>query len=108
MVHSEKEFNKRARHLLRMISDNTNISELSDEDKEILAECISLGYLNSKYMVQTQDGKHHFELRDNFPITSKGLTFLKPRRDWKFIIPSVIAVIELMVIIIQTIQNAKC
>lgn len=36
-------------------------------------------------------------------ITLKGLKFLYPYRDWKFILPTILAVGELAVIIVQTV-----
>lgn len=106
MVRSEKSFDKRAKQLIGMILNKEDINDLPYEDLDIIALCIELGYLNSKYLIKTADGKYHFELSENSTITAEGIRFLSPKRDWQFIIPTVIAVVELVIIIIQAIQSA--
>lgn len=93
MVTSEKQFNKRAKKLIRMICNNENIENLPYEDNHIIAECINKGYLKSKYLVTTADGKYHFELLEISPVTLDGIKFAYPQRNWINIVTMIAAII---------------
>lgn len=89
----------------RMISrvqrgEHIDIWNESTENMEILADCISAGYVNGELMrdgkeLRTLDGKIH-PIIYNSHIPLKGIAFLHPQLDWKFIIPTIISILALL------------
>ena len=82
MIKSAKAFDKRARQLIKQILNGDIPSEFSDDDRQIIAHCISEGYLVSKFLLKAEDGKDHFELFENDCVTRKGLEFAFPPIHW--------------------------
>ena len=91
----------------RMISrvqrgEHIDIWNESTENMEILADCISAGYVNGELMrdgkeLRTLDGKIH-PIIYNSHIPLKGIAFLHPQLDWKFIIPTIISILALLLL----------
>lgn len=122
MINDKKLYESAMRTMIRRVQSAHSACEIdshsmSIEDAEILSDCIKAGYVNGTIMyykkdecrmseLRTMDGKIHPRVT-NTVITAAGLDFLRPKRDWKFIVPTAIALLELVVIIIQTIQIAR-
>ena len=90
------------RKMIRRIQSGEEIDSWreSSEDMEILADCIVAGYVNGELKddgktLRTMDGKIH-PIVFNSHIPLKGLAFLHPQIDWKFIIPTIISIIALL------------
>ena len=102
MIRSQREYRKAMRKMIRRVQCGEEIDARKEsiEDMEILADCISAGYINGELehdgkSIRTLDGKIH-PIVFNSHIPLKGLAFLHPQIDWKFIIPTIISVIALL------------
>jgi hypothetical protein len=76
---------------------------------EILADCISAGYVNGELMrdgkeLRTLDGKIH-PIIYNSHIPLKGIAFLHPQLDWKFIIPTIISILALLCSLLEPLPS---
>ena len=97
MIRSQREYKRAMRKMIRRIQSGEEIDSWreSSEDMEILA-----GYVNGELKddgktLRTMDGKIH-PIVFNSHIPLKGLAFLHPQIDWKFIIPTIISIIALL------------
>lgn len=98
----------------RMISrvqrgEHIDIWNESTENMEILADCISAGYVNGELMrdgkeLRTLDGKIH-PIIYNSHIPLKGIAFLHPQLDWKFIIPTIISILALLCSLLEPLPS---
>lgn len=102
MIQTEREYLRAMRNMVKRIQNGEQINVISGsiEDLEILADCIRSGYINGsiedgKHSVRTMDGKIHPTVFNNH-IPLKGIAFLHPRPDWKFLIPTIISLIALV------------
>ena len=102
MIRSQREYKRAMRKMIRRIQSGEEIDSWreSSEDMEILADCILAGYVNGELKddgktLRTMDGKIH-PIVFNSHIPLKGLAFLHPQIDWKFIIPTIISIIALL------------
>lgn len=102
MIRSQREYKKAMRKMIRRVQSGEKINSWEEnfEDMEILADCISAGYINGELEedgkpIRTLDGKIHPIVFNSY-IPLKGLAFLHPQIDWKFIIPTIISVIALL------------
>ncbi len=108
MIKNQKDYEKAMRAMIRRVQngDPPVDKHASIEDMEILADCIKAGYINGttthfsahsqkEEELRTLDGKMHPKVYNNV-IPLKGLVFLNPQKDWKFIIPTVISLIALL------------
>ena len=107
MLKTKKDFEKAMRTMILRVQSGDTISDktASIEDMEVLAECIRNGYINGRLTSSTShkseefrtlDGKIHPQIINNI-IPLKGLIFLHPQKDGKFIIPTAISLIALIV-----------
>lgn len=102
MIRSQREYKRAMRKMIRRVQKGEEIDSWKEsfEDMEILADCILAGYVNGELehngkTVRTMDGKiHPIVFNSHIPI--KGLAFLHPQFDWKFIIPTIISIIALL------------
>ena len=108
MLKTKSDFDKAMRSIIVRVQNGEKFEDgnYSVEEMEVLAECIKNGYINgevSGYSKITQqvveyrdsDGKMHPIIYNNI-IPPKGLVFLNPQTDWKFIVPTVISIIALI------------
>lgn len=101
MIKSEREYIRAMRNMVKRIQNGEQINVMSNsvEELEILADCIRCGYINGtvedgERAFRTMDGKIHPRIFNNH-IPLKGIVFLNPRPDWKFLIPTAISLIAL-------------
>lgn len=102
MIKSEVEYIKEMRNMVKRVQSGEHIDtqNASIQDLEILCDCIKLGYINGtieKNGVQerTLDGKIHPTVF-NAHIPLKGIAFLHPKPDWKFLLPLLISLVALV------------
>ena len=102
MIKSQREYKRLMRTMIRRVQRGEEIDSWKEnyEDMEILADCISAGYINGEIKTdgkpaRTMDGKIH-PVVFNSHIPLKGIAFLHPQIDWKFIVPTVISIIALL------------
>ena len=107
VIKSEKQFNKRAKQLIKMILNGEDIYSLPYEDLNIIALCINKGYIRAKYLTTTEDGKYHFELRDNSTITDDGLRFASPQKNWIAIVTMVATVLTAIATVVSAFVLSK-
>ena len=87
MIKSEREFTREMRKTILRIANGQSPfhNPATDDDSEVIAECINHGYLLSKHplengaVLRTMDGKAHPDVNTTV-IPLKGLAFLKPDR----------------------------
>lgn len=89
--------------------EHIDIWNESTENMEILADCISAGYVNGELMrdgkeLRTLDGKIH-PIIYNSHIPLKGIAFLHPQLDWKFIIPTIISILALLCSLLEPLPS---
>ena len=95
--------NLRKRELMSHIFEKHDLPEsLSEEDMYILKRCNDAGYIEGLRVTTMASGRIVLDAQ-TLNITDKGREFLSPKKDYKFIISTTIAVIELVVIIIQAV-----
>ncbi|MBU5627742.1 hypothetical protein KQI82_12560 [Oscillibacter sp. MSJ-2] len=107
MNNSRKEMEKNMRHVLSLLDNTAELPHLSDTERYALKQCQEKGYVEGLRVSTMESGRVVVDYAHP-RLTIDGLKFLYPYKDWKFVTPTVIAIIELIVIIIQTIQNAGC
>ncbi|MFR1050955.1 MAG: hypothetical protein ACLSE7_04430 [Lachnospirales bacterium] len=108
MITSERGYNKEMRKMIMRVQsgDIPDPFQSSVEEMEILSDCVRNGYVNGKTSewsdvskdfaeLRTMDGKMHPIIHNSF-IPAKGLAFLHPKIDWKFVIPTVLSAIALV------------
>ena len=102
MIRSQREYKRAMRKMIMRVQRGEEINSMEEslEDMEILADCISAGYINGEIshdgqIMRTLDGKIHPTIF-NSHIPLKGVAFLHPQIDWKFIIPTIISIIALL------------
>lgn len=87
MIKSERAFTKAMRKTIRCVANGQSPfhSPATDDDSEVIAECINHGYLLSNsplengIVLRTADGKAHPDVNTTV-VPLKGLAFLKPDR----------------------------
>ncbi len=102
MIRSQREYKRAMRKMIKRVQSGEIIDSWNEsfEDMEILADCILAGYINGEVfhdgeVIRTMDGKIHPTIF-NSHIPLKGLAFLRPQVDWKFIIPTIISAVALL------------
>ena len=99
MITSEKEYDKAMRKMILRVQsgESLNFLEMNVEDREILRDCIDRGFVNgTNEHGRTQDFAPCPIVYNSF-IPFKGVAFLRPAPDWKFLIPTAISIIALIV-----------
>lgn len=105
MNNARKELEKEMRAALRHIAETGELPPLNDPVRVALKECQDAGYIEGLRVDVMASGR--IKIETAYPrVKHPGMKFAYPYRDWKFILPSVIAALELVVIIIQTIRCA--
>ena len=94
------------RHVLSKIDTSADVATFNQEELYALKQCQEQGFLDGVRIATMASGKIVATF-EHPKLTFKGMKFLYPYIDWRFIIPSVIAAFEVIVIIIQTIQLVK-
>lgn len=96
-ISNESDYKNAMRVMIRRVQSGEAIDTFSEsvEDMEILSDCIRLGYINGAVEqdgrpFRTLDGKMHPVIH-NSHIPLKGIAFLHPQPDWKFLIPTLIS-----------------
>lgn len=91
----------RKRELMAYMLEHRDLPQnLSDEDRYILKRCNDAGYVENLKIATMASGKVVIDAQTP-EITDKGRSFLFPKKDYKFVISSAIAIAELAVIIVQ-------
>lgn len=91
------------REIMKYILEHHSLPEsLNDEDKYILKICYDAGYIEGLNIATMASGRIIMDVQSP-KVTDKGKEFLFPKRDYKFIISTVIAIVELVVIIVQAV-----
>lgn len=102
---SRKDLEEHMRYALRYIATTGDLPPLDDKTKFALKECQDAGYIEGLLVNVMSTGR--IVIEHSCPrVKLAGLRFAYPYRDWRFVLPVLIAIAELVVIIIQTIQNA--
>lgn len=102
MKNARKDFENAMRTALRHIAKTRKLPPLDEAVKSALKACYDVGYVEGIRVEVMASGR--ITIEEAHPaVTYTGLKFAYPYRDWKFIAPLVIAAIELIVIVIQTI-----
>lgn len=97
-----KQMERTMRHILGAIDRCGELPKMNDDERYALKQCRDEGYVDGLEVAVMAGGRVVVE--EACPkITLKGLKFLYPYRDWKFILPTTLAVGELAVIIVQTV-----
>lgn len=111
MIKSQREYKKAMRRMISRVQrgEHIDIWNESTENMEILADCISAGYVNGELMrdgkeLRTLDGKIH-PIIYNSHIPLKGIAFLHPQLDWKFIIPTIISILALLCSLLEPLPS---
>lgn len=111
MIKSQREYKKAMRIMISRVQrgEHIDIWNESTENMEILADCISAGYVNGELMrdgkeLRTLDGKIH-PIIYNSHIPLKGIAFLHPQLDWKFIIPTIISILALLCSLLEPLPS---
>ena len=107
MIKSNKEFESNMRRLLIVIKDFGFPSCLSQDDLHCVEKCIADGYLTGAHTQRMASGKIVADISEIVRVEKAGLEFLKPKRDWKFIITAGIAVISVACNIIQMLISSN-
>ncbi len=95
----------RKREIMNYILEHCSLPEnLSDEDKYILKRCDDAGYIEGLKIATMVSGRIVMDVQVP-KITDKGKEFLFPKKDYRFIISTVIAVVELVIIVIQALTD---
>ena len=86
MIKSEKEFKREMRKIIRRVANGLSpysSDEPTREELEVVAECVSQGYLlsftDNSSVMRALDGTPYPDLIDSV-VPLKGLSFLKPDR----------------------------
>lgn len=107
MINNQKEYRKAMRSMILRVQKGEQLElKAPPEELEILAECIRSGYINGRNTYfdertgrevesRTLDGLIHPEIINNI-IPIKGLVFLHPQADWKFLVPTIISIVALV------------
>lgn len=104
-MNPRKRDEKRKRELILYMLEHHDVPEnLDQEDIYALKRCSDAGYVENLKFSTMASGRIVFDIQSP-KITDKGIAFLNPKKDYKFIISSVIAVIELIVIVLQALLS---
>ena len=90
------------RRVLRTINEAAEMPSMDDHERYALKQCIAEGYIDGVCTETMASGRIVVEFSSP-RVTISGLKFLYPYKDWKFVLPTIIAVLELIAIIIQSI-----
>ena len=109
MIKSEKRFKKEMRRMIRRVARGEDIqNNLSDQEREVLTECIEQGLLlsacplNNGKVIRVQDGTPRPNLNVQ-AVPLKGLSFLRP--DWENVRSWIALALSIISLAISTLLN---
>lgn len=107
MLKTQNQIDRKIKFIIQCAMDGC-IPDNSDEDTDlVIHECVARGYITGINSLLTESGRYRSIVHTNVQVTKDGLDFLHPKKDWKFIVPTIIAIAELLVIILQAIQSVR-
>ena len=110
LLNTERKYQNAMKRMIKRIQKTGDIPDprnLSDQDAEILMDCVKQGFLIGE--AQGWDERRHAFI-DHRVLTGKampevhsatiplkGVIFLKPTIDWKFVVPTAISIAALII-----------
>lgn len=113
MFLSKREYEDEMRRMMLRVrqNGNTDFTDLSPAEAEVLLDCIKMGYVIGEATKWDSDKHAMTDMRDIYGkatpcvisniIPLKGMTFLERKADWKFIFPVLISIAALLVSIFK-------
>lgn len=111
MSNQRKALEHTMKDILRKINSPSSVSDsgkvnwclvldFNDEERYALKECCDRGYIEGVFCAVMVAGNITFDI-SHPRVTLEGQKFLYPYADWKFWVPALVSIIELIIIIIQ-------